>query len=273
MLAMNTFNPMTYFRKEQEQSQEQEEQEQEQEQPVEYIIRTRSQKALATAQQEQEQQEQEQSEQEQSEQEQEEQEQDLSAQEQEEQEEAQVAPESPRRRAAAASYKSIIRTRSQKLAESRDFMTKMFADINAFYELNQREPSATQAQEQAMASFLKSLRDANAAGKLGGQSAIDMVHAHMPWFNFEEPEAVTCWNRTMVVRLRINLAAIFVLCAYLSVFVGGVYVAERCYNDVARCPTWLLDAGDALTAAENYLNDGFSTVTHGTLTALQSYMH
>lgn len=263
---------MTYF-KSQEQSQSEQSQSQsdlEDSVPVEYIIRTRSQKALASAAASAASSE-------------EEQEQNLTAQEQsqnltalpsqdtaQEQQKEQSLPSqekatsglSPKRRAAATSYKSIIRTRSQTAAEHRAFMTRMFAEIDAFYKLYHKEPSATSSSddEQAMASFLKSLRDANNAGKLGGQSAIDMVHAHLPWFKFEQEQQVSWWNRSMVVRLRINAASVFVLCAYLSMLVGVVHVWERCTKQ-GKCPEWFLDAGDALTAMENQLRSGTSAFT------------
>lgn len=267
MLAMNTFNPMTYF-KSQEQSQS-EQSDLEDSVPVEYIIRTRSQKALASASaaasaaasepsgsSSEEEQEQSLPSQEQQEQKEQSQEQSLPSPEQS------TSGLSPKRRAAAASYKSIIRTRSQTAAEHRAFMTRMFAEIDAFYKLYKKEPSATSSSddEQAMASFLKSLRDANNAGKLGGQSAIDMVHAHLPWFKFEQEQQVSWWNRSMVVRLRINAASVFVLCAYLSMLVGVVHVWERCTKQ-GKCPEWFLDAGDALTAMENQLRSGASAFT------------
>lgn len=279
MLVMNTFNPMTYF-KSQEQSQEEQSQSEsdlEDSVPVEYIIRTRSQKALASAaaasepsgSSSEEEQSQSLPSQEQSlpsqdtaqeQQEQKEQSQDTA----QEQQEKATSGLSPKRRAAAASYKSIIRTRSQTAAENRAFMTRMFAEIDAFYKLYKKEPSATSSSddEQAMASFLKSLRDANNAGKLGGQSAIDMVHAHLPWFKFaqEQDQQVSWWNRSMVVRLRINAASVFVLCAYLSMLVGVVHVWERCTKQ-GKCPEWFLDAGDALTAMENQLRSGASAFT------------
>lgn len=265
---MLAFNPITYFNRVANLPDSDSEAETQEQEPVEYIIRTRSQKATAAAAaaaavvQEQSQQEV----QEQSQEQQSQQSQSQSQQEQEHQtpdssdsdssdSEAEAEPKTP--------FKSIIRTRSQKLAENRAFMVKMFADINEFYWANNREPlaSSSSEDERNMASFLTSLRDANAQGTLGGQSSIDKVHEHLPWFNFEvqsQRQATCCRSRgrSMVVRLHVNIIDIFFLCMYLSLMVTAVNLMERCVHN--RCPSWVLDAGDAVTSAENYLRFSFA---------------
>lgn len=253
---MLAFNPITYFNRVA--NLPDSDSEAEEQTPVEYIIRTRSQKAAAVAaavvQEEEKQSQEEQSQEEQS-QEQELQTPDDSASEAPSEAEGPAEPKTP--------FKSIIRTRSQKLAESRAFMVKMFADINEFYGAHMREPlvSSSSEDERNMASFLRSLRDANAQDNLGGQSAIDKVHEHLPWFKFEEPRQAGCCRRNMVVRLHVNVVDIFFLCMYLSIMVTAVNLMERCLHN--RCPTWVLDAGDAVTSAENYLRFTFGRVILG----------
>jgi hypothetical protein len=156
-------------------------------------------------------------------------------------------------------YKSIIRTRSQKMAEHAVYLQAMFQDIAAFYELHKREPLMTDTKEREveMANFIKALRDAHAADCLGGQSGVDTVLKALPWFKFETRKQMksqsTCFS---------TLATAFTICAYLSAFVSAVSLAELCLSRNA-CPSWVGDAQAVVTAAQSQLVTAFTAVTAG----------
>jgi len=156
-------------------------------------------------------------------------------------------------------YKSIIRTRSQKMAEHAVYLQAMFQDIAAFYELHKREPLMTDTKEREveMANFIKALRDAHAADCLGGQSGVDTVLKALPWFKFETRKQMksqsTCFS---------TLATAFTICAYLSAFVSAVSLAELCLARNA-CPSWVGDAQAVVTAAQSQLVTAFTAVTAG----------
>ena len=137
------------------------------------------------------------------------------------------------------SYKSIIRTRAQKLKEHQLYLDTMFANINKFYTVNGYEPrqfSETDDDEVAMGHFIKSLRDSYAYDRLGGQEGVDLVMSHLPWFKFDEAKAVTQWSKRSFKAADVAFVA-FLALGLPALFLTSQYLLNVCYmND--QCPSW-----------------------------------
>ena len=98
-------------------------------------------------------------------------------------------------------YKSIIRTRSQKLNEQRQFVTDMFTSINAYYVAHNKEPSldGVTSKEVQMAQFLQSLREAHNMGAFSGTEGAALIKSHFPWLELVQlspPVAKPKWSGT-----------------------------------------------------------------------------
>ncbi len=138
----------------------------------------------------------------------------------------------------AQSYKSIIRTRAQKLKDHQAYLDSMFTNIDTFYNARGYEPSAfsDRAEEAYMGAFVRSLRSAHSCDNLGGQAGVELVKSRLPWFKFEEANAVTQWSK------RSFKAADIAFIAFLTVglpllFLTTQYLVTACYmND--QCPSW-----------------------------------
>jgi hypothetical protein len=159
---------------------------------------------------------------------------------------------SPRLNKTAASetlsYKSIIQTRSQKIAEKANYLQAMFQDIDSFYTLNKREPLLTddKPREIEMAHFIKSLRDAHAKDCLGGQSGVDTVKKALPWFKFVQPRS--CGS---------TLLSAFIMSAYLATVLSAAYLMEICFVK-KNCPEFVGDVLSVVTTAQIQMSAAFT---------------
>lgn len=104
-----------------------------------------------------------------------------------------------RARAEPQTYKSIIRTRSQKLNEQRQFVTDMFNSINAYYVAHNKEPSldGVTSKEVQMAMFLQSLREAHNMGAFNDTEGAALIKSHFPWLSLVQlspPVAKPKWS-------------------------------------------------------------------------------
>lgn len=140
------------------------------------------------------------------------------------------------------SYKSIIRTRAQKQKEHQAYLDSMFTNIDTFYNARGYEPSAfsDRAEEAYMGAFVRSLRTAYSCDNLGGQAGVDLVKSRLPWFKFEEANAVTQWSK------RSFKAADVAFIAFLTVglpllFLSAQYLVTACYMK-DQCPSWAYES-------------------------------
>ena len=143
-----------------------------------------------------------------------------------------------RPKAEAPSYKSIIRTRAQKLKDHQAYLDSMFTNIDTFYNTRGYEPSAfsDRAEEAYMGAFVRSLRSAHSCDNLGGQAGVDLVKSRLPWFKFEEANSVTQWSKRTFSASDVALMGFLV--AVLPALLFTVhYLVNSCYlND--QCPSW-----------------------------------
>jgi len=87
----------------------------------------------------------------------------------------------PKLGVARSNFKSIIRTRSQKLKEeTQDSVNRLFINLNTFYVTHNKEPSimSTDADERFMATFLMSVRHQISSGEINEKT----VQNHLKWF-------------------------------------------------------------------------------------------
>lgn len=94
-------------------------------------------------------------------------------------------------RPSVRTYKSIIRTRSQKLREREAMVKQLFSDCNMFYSMYKREPSSSSKDlaEQRLGEFLQGLRYAILDENLTEKA----VQKQLSWFKYEQ-KVVNTWS-------------------------------------------------------------------------------
>ena len=169
------------------------------------------------------------------------------------------------------SYKSIIRTRAQKIKEHQAYLDTMFTNIDSFYKTNGYEPSpfAGTVEVVEMGKFIMALRNSYTHERLGGQNNVDLVMMYLPWFKFEQHQAVTQWSkRSFHVRDIIFMALVVV--AFPAVMLLGQYILDKCYLS-DQCPVW---ATDVYMSANNFASvtaSQLSTAMTQLSTTIQSF--
>jgi len=141
---------------------------------------------------------------------------------------------------AVPTYKSIIRTRSQKAKERAVALELMFKSARDFYSKHQREPyeHSEDMNEKHMAFFLKSLRATIADGKLTERA----VKNQLPWFTLE----IKHWdNRSF--RLQDILLMTVLFAVLPATLLGAQYYSMHCMHD-SSCNDAVVAFGQRTTA-------------------------
>lgn len=125
-------------------------------------------------------------------------------------------------------YKSIIRTRSQKLREHEAILKQLFSDCDMFYSKYKREPVSTSKDvaELRLSHFLQSLRFAISEQRLTEQS----VQTQLSWFKYEQKVTKTwSFGDVMLATLLFGLFPATLLCAqyYTVKCLTNSYCMER----------------------------------------------
>jgi len=146
----------------------------------------------------------------------------------------------------APSYKSIIRTRAQKMKEHQMYLDTMFTNIHTFYVVHGREP--TGVEDRVMIDFIASLRAAYEANNLGGQKGVDIVMQRLPWFKFVEP--APAYDYVQI--------AVFVGIAVPAAILAANTLAHACM--VGECPKWAVQAYTTTATATQTVSGWFANV-------------